>query len=273
MDRIVITALISAGLLRAGENVKTLAGEPLSTSRTIGYHSTDISTVNAEINFSTMIIFDQREKILVGTCGDADRWKLEHAENVIVVKPEREARGQQTNINVIMESGNVYSFLVREISNQADAHADLKVFVNASESKLLAGIGSKMFVSASEAEQYKKEAEEAKAALEKQKASDQQKIKEAQNTAPAKIRHNYTIKAKDKVLRQFGLKSMYTLNGFTYIEADPKEAPTVYEVKDGKPSLIEVQFEHGLYVIPKIIDEGYLEIGKSKLEFKREDKG
>jgi type IV secretory pathway VirB9-like protein len=270
MDRIIVTAVVSAGLLSASENQKTLAGEPLSTSRTITYHAADISTVNAEINFATMIIFDKREKIVVGTCGDADRWKLEHAENVIVIKPEREAKGQKTNVNVIMESGNVYSFLVLEISNQMDGHADLKLFVNTSDAKLLGGIDGRMFVSASEADKYKKEAEEAKAALDKQKVADREKIKDAQNTAPEKIRHDYTFKAKDKVLKQFGVKSMYTLNGFTYIEADPKEAPTVYEVKDGKPSLIEVEFEHGVYIIPKVIDEGYLQIGKSKLGFKRE---
>ena len=46
---------------------------------------------------------------------------------------------------------------------------------------------------------------------------------------------------------------------------DPRPPRT----KDGKPNLISFQFENGVYIAPKIIDTGYLAIGKKKLPFAR----
>jgi type IV secretion system protein VirB9 len=35
------------------------------------------------------------------------------------------------------------------------------------------------------------------------------------------------------------------------------------------PNLINFQFENGTYVVPKVLDSGYLAIGKKKLMFSR----
>ncbi len=40
-------------------------------------------------------------------------------------------------------------------------------------------------------------------------------------------------------------------------------------MKDGKPNLVSFQIENGVYIIPKIVDAGYLVIGKKKLTFTR----
>jgi hypothetical protein len=40
-------------------------------------------------------------------------------------------------------------------------------------------------------------------------------------------------------------------------------------VKDGKPNLVSFQLENGVYIIPKIVDSGYLALGKKKLTFAR----
>jgi Conjugal transfer protein len=66
--------------------------------------------------------------------------------------------------------------------------------------------------------------------------------------------------------------AIYHDDRFTYIEATPQEAPAVYELKDGKPSLIQYDFDAktSRYIIPKILDEGYLRVGKSELRFSRE---
>ena len=44
------------------------------------------------------------------------------------------------------------------------------------------------------------------------------------------------------------------------------------ELKDGKPSLIQYDFDAktNRYIIPKILDQGYLRVGKSELRFARE---
>ena len=40
-------------------------------------------------------------------------------------------------------------------------------------------------------------------------------------------------------------------------------------MKDGKPNLVQFQFKDGTFVVDKIMDEGYLTIGKQRLPFYR----
>jgi type IV secretion system protein VirB9 len=40
-------------------------------------------------------------------------------------------------------------------------------------------------------------------------------------------------------------------------------------LKDGKPNLISFQVENGVYIVPKVIDSGYLAVGTKKLPFAR----
>jgi type IV secretion system protein VirB9 len=47
--------------------------------------------------------------------------------------------------------------------------------------------------------------------------------------------------------------------------------PTVYEFKDGKPSLVNFEVQDGTYVIPKVLDDGYLMIGTARMAFRRVD--
>ena len=56
---------------------------------------------------------------------------------------------------------------------------------------------------------------------------------------------------------------------FTYLRGQFQETPALYEVKDKKPSLINFDFANGLYTVPKELDNGYLAIGKQKVEFHR----
>ncbi len=45
--------------------------------------------------------------------------------------------------------------------------------------------------------------------------------------------------------------------------------PALYETKEKKGSLINFDFNNGLYTVPKELDNGYLAIGKQKVEFHR----
>ena len=40
-------------------------------------------------------------------------------------------------------------------------------------------------------------------------------------------------------------------------------------MKDKKPSLINFDFNGGLYTVPKLLENGYLAIGKQKVDFHR----
>jgi hypothetical protein len=54
---------------------------------------------------------------------------------------------------------------------------------------------------------------------------------------------------------------------FTYVKTDATELPALYEVKDGTPALVNFQVRGGTYVVSKVIDRGYLALGKAQWSF------
>ena len=51
------------------------------------------------------------------------------------------------------------------------------------------------------------------------------------------------------------------------VKTDATELPALYEVKDGTPSLLNFQVRNGTYVVPKVLDRGYLALGKAQFSF------
>ena len=145
-------------------DVRTVAGDPSTSSRTVDYHDTDIIPISTEIRFTTLIELPKEESILEVTCGDKEFWPVNWTGNLAYVKPAKP--GSRTNINLITASGNVYSFLATEVSTTANAHADLKVFVNpADQSAIVAMKDKPRFVSADAIEGYKRAADQAQQQL------------------------------------------------------------------------------------------------------------
>lgn len=253
---------------------KVLAGDPSTTSRTVSYHDTDIVPISTEIRFTTLIELPKEESILEVTCGDKEYWPMNYAANLAYVKPAKQ--GGLTNINLITASGNVYSFIATEVSGVPNAHADLKVFVNPADQSAIVAMKEKpRFVSADSVEGYKTAATQARDQLEKQASALQKELEreraDLRASYPSSIKHDYKFEGGGK--GPFNITAIYHDDRFTYIEANPQEAPSVYEVKDGKPSLIQYEFKDGRYTVPKILDDGYLRVGKSQLKFHRENAG
>ncbi|MFL6449245.1 MAG: TrbG/VirB9 family P-type conjugative transfer protein [Bryobacteraceae bacterium] len=258
----------------SASDVKVVAGDPSTVSRTVTYHETDIIPISTEIRFTTLIELPKEESILEVTCGDKEYWPVNWTGNLAYVKPAKP--GSRTNINLITASGNVYSFLATEISQDPNGHADLKIFVMPSDtSAVMAMKGSPRFIPADSVAVYKKQAEQSEAKLAAEQAANQkQLVKEREAIRaeyPDTIKHDYMFSAGQR--NPFHVTAIYHDDRFTYIEAAPEEAPSVYEVKDGKPSLIQYTFKDGRYTIPKILDDGYLRVGKSELKFHRETAG
>ena len=270
---VVLTGLNCALGVAAEDQV--LAGDPSTSSRTVSYHETDIVPIATEVRFTTLIELPQEESILELTCGDKEYWPVNWTGNLAYIKPAK--LGSRTNLNLITASGNVYSFLATEVSTVAGSHADLKVFVNPVDSTALVAMKDKpRFIPAGSVEIYKKQAENAQAELAAQQAAlkkelEQERI-EVRAHATTTIRHDYKYSSSAEK-NPFNVTGIYHDDRFTYIEATPKEAPAVYEVKDGKPSLIQFEFDQktGRYTIDKILDDGYLRVGKSQLRFHREN--
>jgi Conjugal transfer protein len=69
----------------------------------------------------------------------------------------------------------------------------------------------------------------------------------------------------------FDIQSIYHDDKFTYIKTNAPEKFSVYEMRDGKPNLINYDLRDGTYIISKIMDNGYVELGKKKMDFTRKD--
>lgn len=195
------------------------------------------------------------------TCGDKTFWAVNTSGHFAFVKPLGDRAGEHTNINLITTAGNVYTLLVREVSKEPNAHADLKLFLEQADDSAVVAMQHPLYVKADVVSELKKQLD-----------AQQQELASTKATAAVKaakeIRNDYTWK-HGREAETFGLRAIYHDAKFSYIEADSQEAPAVYEVKDGKDSLVQYTLEGGRYVIPKIIDHGYLRVGKMKLEFQR----
>jgi type IV secretory pathway VirB9-like protein len=240
------------------------------SARTVSYGDKDVVAVKAKIRFTTLIVLPKQEQILDYTCGDKEFWIVNGNQNFAYVKPAK--AGSRTNLNLITASGNVYSFVLTEVSDAADSEPDLKIFVEPKdESMISAANGQPRFVAAQQIEDYRQQVEIAKSEARDAKQTAQTTIERETSQFraqyPATIKFPYRIETTKK---PFNVTAMYTDGKFTYIQAHPEEPPALYELKDGKPDLIQFEFHDGTYVVARVLDSGYLAIGKQKLSFVRE---
>jgi type IV secretory pathway VirB9-like protein len=238
-----------------------------SSARVIQYGEKDVIPLKAKLRFTTLIVLPKAEKILDFVTGDKEFWVINGAENMAYVKPAK--AGARTNLNLITGSGNIYSFTLSEVGDTQDA-PDLKVFIEPKDESMEARIsGPKRFVPAQELAQAKQEAQVAREEVQEVKQQEQTQIDRGVNRAVSLMRFSYEFKPVGK--RPFRVRTIFHDDRFTYFDANPTELPVVYEVKDGQFNLIDFQFRDGFFVVPKVIDEGFLVIGKSRLHFTRKD--
>jgi type IV secretory pathway VirB9-like protein len=240
-------------------------------ARLVKYAKEDIVPVRAKLRFSTLIVLPDDEEILDFTTGDKDFWVINGSHNLCYIHPAQ--AGIRSNLNLITASGKVYSFLLTEISNEPNADPDLKIFVEPKErSGPAESAGLRGYVSAGEAQAYKKELEALRAQTEDQiraaQAQATEQVSRFRSSYATKLHFDYPL--DPRVAREpFLVSAIYHDEVFTYIRCAAREKPAVYEIKDGKPNLISFQFENGVYIVPKIIDTGYLAIGNKRMPFSR----
>lgn len=241
-------------------------------ARVVKYSKQDIVPVRAKLRFSTLIVLPDDEEILDFTTGDKEFWIINGAHNLCYVHPAQ--AGIRSNLNLITASGHVYSFVLTEISNEANADPDLKVFIEPAEKSAVSTSTSGLhgYVSAGEAEAYKKELDTLRSQTAEQIHAAEAHVAEQESrfrTGYAeKIQFDYVFEPK-AAREPFQVTAIYHDDSFTYIKCAAREKPALYELKDGQPNLISFQVEDGVYIAPKVIDSGYLTVGKKKLSFAR----
>jgi type IV secretory pathway VirB9-like protein len=266
-------SLLRFALLVAGVVVHAspahAATEP--AAHVVKYAKEDIVPVHAKLRFSTLIVLPEDEEILDFTTGDKEFWVINGVHNLCYIHPAQ--AGIRSNLNLITASGHVYSFLLIEISNQPSVEPDLKLFIEPKEgSGIAVSSGLRGYVSAGEAQAYKKELEtlrsETAAQIQAAQAHITDQLNQFRSGYAAKLQFDYPLDVKAG-REPFLVTAIYHDDAFTYIRCGAREKPALYEIKDGKPNLISFQVENGVYIAPKIIDAGYLVIGKKKLPFTR----
>lgn len=241
-----------------------------TSARVISYGERDVATIKTRVRFTTLIMLPKQEQILDFTCGDKEFWVVDGSQNFAYVKPAK--AGTRTNLNLITAGGNVYSFVLTEVSDAADSEPDLKVYVEPRDESMLSAASQPKFVPAQQVNDFRQQIEtarnQAREAQESARTSVEQQTGQFRAQYPETLRFLYRFDAGKK---PFGVTAMFDDGKFTYIQAHPEEPPAIYEIKDGRPNLIQFEFHNGTYVVAKILDNGYFSIGKQKLSFTRTD--
>ena len=226
--------------------------------REVTASSRSLIPLNTKIRYTTMILLPDDEEILDVVCGDKDFWVISATQNIAHVKPAKE--GAATNLNLVTASGAVYSFLLTE---GKAAQPDLKLYVTADPS---ATRDKPKYYSAAQVTALQSALTETRAAIETVQHRTDDAVATFKQQYPAKLQFAY---GTPKYEKPFLVRSIWHDGQFTYIKSDAHELPALYEVKDGQPALVNFQVQSGTYVVPKVVDRGYLALGKDRFPFEQ----
>ena len=255
-----ISKVIPIGLILVVTGVTTPAAANAQTPgvREVTASPRTLIQLQTRLRYTTMIVLPEGEEILDVVCGDKDYWVVNATQNMAHVKPAKE--GSSTNLNLVTGSGAVYSFLLTE---KAGGTPDLKVYVNADPS---APKSKPKFYSAAQVEEIQSELTQARAAVEAAARHANDEIAAYQQQYPGRLQFTYGTQKYEK---PFLVKAIWNDGQFTYIKADAKELPAVYETKDGAPAVVNFQVRGDTYVVPKVLERGYLALGKERFQFQQ----
>ena len=225
--------------------------------------------VRAGLLQSTLIVLPAEEKVANVFAGDTVNWIFDGghvASRFISVKPK--TANAATDIHIVSDHGNEYTLQLREVSNDPDSHFDSKVFITPSDQAAKDRLAQlPVFVPAAELDKAKQEAAAAKAAQAAELKAEQTKAEQYHSEYPGTLHFDYAW--DEKKGKELGLQQIWRDDKFTYLRGVFQETPALYELKDNKGSLINFDFNGGLYTVPKLLEHGYLAIGKQKVEFHR----
>jgi hypothetical protein len=216
-----------------------LAGDPSITARTVVLHDMDIIPLTAQVGYVTEIHFPKGEM------------------------PMDFGGGERTTVNVPLTSGHHATFLIEEVSKKKGAHADLKVFIQEDD------VDSKVpaFVPIERLASVVSDNEKLRLQLADTQRNHTVETKAIVQEVAREVRTDYEL--FDRKGKQDFKPEVYAVKGFTYIKLDTAELPSVWSVKDGKPSKLNPTFANGVYEIQGMLDEGQLSVGKSSIKFRR----
>jgi type IV secretion system protein VirB9 len=138
---------------------------------------------------------------------------------------------------------------------------DIKVYVQSEERVTT---GKPKYYSAAQVQTLEGQIEELRAAARDEARRLDEAVAAYRQEYPARLQFPY---GSPKYEKPFLVRSMWHDGEFTYVKTDATELPALYEVKDGKPSIVNFQVRQGTYVVPKVLERGYLALGNQRFEF------
>ncbi len=233
--------------------------------------------IRTSLNESTLLELPAEEKVATIFGGNTDDWIFNAghvASRFISVKPKAAAAKSSTNVHIISDHGNDYTLELKEVSADQAGGFDSTVFlVQADKDAQKKMADAPVFVPVAEVKEkedrLEMEVAKAQAAEAAEKKTAEIAQENYQSTYPSALNFDYSWDhGKAKAL---GVRQIWDDGKFTYIQGKFEEPPVVYELKDKKGSLINFEFANGLYTIPKLLQNGFVAIGKSKVEFHRQE--
>jgi type IV secretion system protein VirB9 len=230
--------------------------------REVTYGANTVVPVHGQVRFTTLLVLPEGERILDYVCGDKEFWIVSGAENLAYVKPAKS--GAQTDLHLVTESGHLYAFLLTEAAGEPD----LTVYVRAPAAEVENVVAPPRFYAAGVVEALRAQVDDVRAELATTEAATATAINTGiaafRTTYAGALRFPYRFKAHQP---PFDVTAIFHDGQFTYIQAGASELPALYEVRDGAPNLVPFQVEGGVYIVPKVLAQGYLAIGRQRLSF------
>lgn len=255
MGRVVVFAAVFVALA-AGPLAPPAIGQ--TGVREVSATERGVISLQTRLRYTTMVVLPEGEEILDVLCGDRDFWVISATHNIAHVKPAK--AGAETNLNLVAASGTIYSFLLTEKSSPPD----LKVYV---QGEAAAAIGKPKYYSAAQVETLESQLADARSALRDGERKAEAAVAAFRQQYPSQLQFPYGAARYEK---PFFVRSMWHDGQFTYVKSDAPELPALYEVKDGKPAIVNFQVREGTYVVPKVLDRGYLMLGAQKFTFEQQ---
>ena len=231
--------------------------------REVSASERSLITLQTRLRYTTMIVLPDSEEILDIICGDRDFWVISATQNIAHVKPAK--AGAATNLNLVTASGAIYSFLLNE-GGAPNTSPDLKVYVAGDETT---ANGRPRYYGAAHVQALEARLAEAQAAIRSAEQHAEEATAEYRRDYPTTLDFAY---GAAKYERPFFVRAMWHDGQFTYVKSDARELPALYEMKDGKPAVVNFQVREGTFVVPKVLDRGYLALGDQRFSFSLQER-
>jgi type IV secretion system protein VirB9 len=238
-------------------------------ARTVIYHARDLVPIRAKLHYTTLLVLPDGDDVVEATSGDKDVWIVNVRGALVSVKPAK--AGAETNLNLVTTSGQVYAFILTEVSDPKGQDPDFTVYLEPDDPAVAAARRDHpKYVPAQQVEDFRAQAdlarEDARRVTEAARTALENGLTSFRTTYPLGLQFPYRFKTDKK---PFYVHAMFHDDHLTFIQASAAELPSLYELKDGAPNLVNFEVRDGTYIVPKILDSGYLMLGRQRLVFER----